>query len=305
MLSMKTYLGTWQTAPSDGFWTDQSLRDSENVISRAVRLGIRCFDTAQSYGKGRSEQTLAKILRRFPDLSFTVDTKIMPSSRSPEELLEISLERLKPLTVDCLYLHWPRSGFDNLDFLRKMDYLKEKKLIGKLGVCNLPLKDLRQFVRSGLKIDRIQRPVSLLWTRELDETLAFCRENNMELAAYSPTGMGLLSGKYRNAHDLRDGRSKLFCFNEKCLKAYHNLLDLVARIAENNGLTNTDVSRIWTENSNSDIIILGARNTDQLEQNLRKNLKLSSSELSDLSVAAKELDRSSMDVCENIFSYNW
>ena len=305
MLPMRTYLGTWQTAPSDGFWTDQSLRDSENVISRAVRLGVRCFDTAQSYGKGRSEQTLAKILRRFPDLSFTVDTKIMPSSKSPEELLEISLERLKPLTVDCLYLHWPRSGFDNLDFLRKMDYLKEKKLIGKLGVCNIPLKDLRQFVRSGLKIDRIQRPVSLLWTRELDETLAFCRENNMELAAYSPTGMGLLSGKYRNAQDLRDGRSKLFCFNEKCLKAYHNLLDLVARTAENNGLTNTDVSRIWTENTNSDIIILGARNTDQLEQNLRKKLKLSSSELSDLSVAAKELDRSSMDVCENIFSYNW
>ena len=302
---MRTYLGTWQTAPSDGFWTDQSLRDSENVISRAVRLGVRCFDTAQSYGKGRSEQTLAKILRRFPDLSFTVDTKIMPSSKSPEELLEISLERLKPLTVDCLYLHWPRSGFDNLDFLRKMDYLKEKKLIGKLGVCNIPLKDLRQFVRSGLKIDRIQRPVSLLWTRELDETLAFCRENNMELAAYSPTGMGLLSGKYRNAQDLRDGRFKLFCFTEKCLKAYHNLLDLVARIAENNGLTNTDVARIWTENTNSDIIILGARNTDQLEQNLRKNLKLSSSELSDLSVAAKELDRSSMDVCENIFSYNW
>ncbi|MBR6085396.1 MAG: aldo/keto reductase [Spirochaetales bacterium] len=302
---MRTYLGTWQTAPSDGFWTDQSLRDSENVISRAVRLGVRCFDTAQSYGKGRSEQTLAKILRRFPDLSFTVDTKIMPSSKSPEELLEISLERLKPLTVDCLYLHWPRSGFDNLDFLRKMDYLKEKKLIGKLGVCNIPLKDLRQFVRSGLKIDRIQRPVSLLWTRELDETLAFCRENNMELAAYSPTGMGLLSGKYRNAQDLRDGRSKLFCFNEKCLKAYHNLLDLVARTAENNGLTSTDVSRIWTENTNSDIIILGARNTDQLEQNLRKKLKLSSSELSDLSVAAKELDRSSMDVCENIFSYNW
>lgn len=305
MLSMKTYLGTWQTAPSDGFWTDQSLRDSENVISRAVRLGIRCFDTAQSYGKGRSEQTLAKILRRFPDLSFTVDTKIMPSSKSPEELLRISLERLKPLTVDCLYLHWPRSGFDNMDFLRKMDTLKEKNLIGKLGVCNLPLKDLRQFVRSGLKIDRIQRPASLLWTRELDETLAFCRENNVELAAYSPTGMGLLSGKYRNKEDLHDARSSLFCFNEKCLKAYHDLLYLVTQTARNNGLSNTDVARIWTENINPDIIIIGARNTEQLEQNLRQNLKLSSAEFSDLSAAAKQLDRASMDICENIFSYNW
>ncbi len=305
MLSMRTYLGTWQTAPSDGFWTDQSLRDSENVISRAVRLGIRCFDTAQSYGKGRSEQTLAKILRRFPDLSFTVDTKIMPSSKSPEELLRISLERLKPLTVDCLYLHWPRSGFDNRNYLREMDKLKDKGLIGKIGACNLPLKDLRQFVRSGLKIDRIQRPVSLLWTRELDETLAFCRENNTELAAYSPTGMGLLNGKYRNKEDLHDARSSLFCFNEKCLKAYHDLLDLVTRTAENNGLSNTDVARIWTENTNSDIIIIGARNTDQLDQNLKQNLKLSSSELADLSAAARELDRSSTGVCENIFSYNW
>ncbi len=305
MLSMKTYLGTWQTAPSDGFWTDQSLRDSENVISRAVRLGIRCFDTAQSYGKGRSEQTLAKILRRFPNLSFTVDTKIMPSTRSPEELLGISLDRLKPLTVDCLYLHWPRSGFDNPAYLRKMEKLKAKGLIGKLGVCNLPLKDLKQLVRNGLKIERLQRPFSLLWTRELEETIAFCRENDIELAAYSPTGMGLLSGKYRNKEDLHDARSTLFCFNERCIEAYHNLLDLITRIAKNNGLSNTDIARIWTENTNPDIIIIGARNTDQLEQNLRKNQELSSEEISDLTAAAKELDRSSMDVCENIFSYTW
>ena len=302
---MKTYLGTWQIAPSDGFWTDQDLSESEAVLSAAVKAGIRCFDTAQSYGKGRSEQTLAKILRRHPDIRFTIDTKIMPSTKSPEDNLRISLDRLKPFSVDCLYLHWPRSGFDNLAYLKEMEKLRGCGIIRKLGICNLPLQELERFIRVGLKIDRIQRPASLLWSRDIEETQTFCKENGIELAAYSPTGMGLLSGKYRNPEDLKDARTNLFCFNEKCIKQYHELLDLIARIAENNGLSNTDVARLWTGSRHPDIIIIGARNTVQLEQDLRTGLKLSPSELSDLTEAAGNLDKASRDVCENIFSYEW
>ena len=304
---MKTYLGTWQTSPSDGFWTDQSIADSEAVLSAAVRSGICCYDTAQSYGKGRSEQTLAKILRRFPDKasSFVIDTKIMPSARPAEEVLKVSLNRLKPFSFDCLYLHWPRSGFDNLDYLRQMEALRERGFFRKLGVCNAPLQMLKGFVASGLKIDRIQRPVSLLWTSELEETKSFCAENGIEIASYSPTGMGLLSGKYRNSSDLKDARKVLFCFDEKCIRAYHELLDLIAQIANNNGLSCTDVARKWTESTNPDIIILGARNVQQLEQNLKNDFSLSLSELADLTAAAAVLDRTRIGVCENIFSYNW
>ena len=304
---MKTYLGTWQIAPSDGFWTDQGLSDSEKVLSSAVRSGIAGFDTAQSYGKGQAEQTLAKILRRFPEKAgtFRIDTKIMPSSKPAEEILHISLDRLKPFSIDCLYLHWPGSGFDNLGYLQELDKLKHQGLFRKLGVCNLPLEMLKDFVNSGLKIDRLQRPVSLLWARDLEETKAFCKENSIELAAYSPTGMGLLSGKYHSASDLKDARKDLFCFNEKCIKPFHDLLDLIEQIAKNNSLSCIDIARKWTESTNPGIIILGARNTQQLEQNLKTGFGLSPSELSELSSAASVLDRASKDVCENIFSYDW
>ena len=302
---MRTYLGTWQTSPSDGFWTDQDPVESEAVISCAVRLGIRGFDTARSYGKGRAEQTLSKVLRRFPDESFLVDTKIMPSVKDPAEILQASLSRLAPLKVDCLYLHWPKSGFDNLAFLRKMAALKEGGQIRKLGVCNIPQDMLKSFVSSGLCIDRIQRPVSLLWTRELAETMEFCRANGIEVAAYSPSGMGLLSGKYRVAEDLCDARASLFCFHEKCIGAYHDLLDLVRETAENNGTNCTDVALYWTKMQNPDIVILGARTAEQLEQNLSPTLCLTETELSDLSRAAAALDRASLDVCDNIFSYRW
>lgn len=304
---METYLGTWQIAPSDGFWTDQNPSDSEKVLTYAARSGIDGFDTAQSYGKGRAEQTLAKILRRFPNKAQTIriDTKIMPSSKPAGEVLQVSIDRLNPFSIDCLYLHWPRSGFDNLNYLRELEALKQQGLFRKLGVCNLPLAMLKDLVESGLKIDRLQRPVSLLWTRELEETKAFCRENGIELAAYSPTGMGLLSGKYRNASGLKDARKDLFCFNEKCLGAYHALLDLVAQIAKNNSLSCIDVARLWTESTNPDIIILGARTTRQLEENLGNCPKLNLGELSELSAAASVLDKAGRDVCENIFSYDW
>ena len=229
----------------------------------------------------------------------------MPSGKPVEELLKVSLNRLRPLPVDCLYLHWPRSGFDIQGFLQEMEALKEQGCFKKLGVCNLPLSMLEDLVAAGLKIDRLQRPVSLLWTRELKETQAFCLENDMELAAYSPTGMGLLSGKYREKSDLKDARKDLFCFDEKCIRAYHELLDLIGQIAGNNSLSCTDVARKWTESTKIDIIILGARNVHQLEQNLKNDFRLKPSELSDLSAAASELDKASKGVCENIFSYNW
>ncbi len=302
---MRTYLGTWQVAPSDGFWTDQGIAESEKTLSSAVKLGVTGFDTAQSYGKGRSEQTLSKVLRRHPDKVFTIDTKIMPSTRDVRDVLKVSLDRLRPFSIDCLYLHWPRSGFDNRAYLQEMESLREEGTVEKVGVCNLPLEDLERLLERGIRIDRIQRPVSLLWTRELHETEVFCKENGIELAAYSPAGMGLLSGRYRFPEDLKDARAELFCFREPCLKAYHELLDLLGEIAKRKACSNHSIALFWVFKRNPDIVVLGARNECQLEEDLDRGIDLDGSEFSDLEEAARRLDIASMDVCTNIFSYRW
>ena len=300
---MQFYLGTWQVAPSDGFWTGQDIGTSEKVISLAARLGIRGFDTAQSYGRGQAEQTLSKILRHF-DQSFLIDTKIMPSTRDVSELVRASVSRLGPLAIDCLYLHWPRTGYDTRTFIKQADALKKSGVIRKTGLCNLPLSDLRALVSEGFHVDRIQRPASLLWTRELDETLSFCRDSGIGIAVYSPTGMGLLSGKYRSPEDLSDARKNLFCFDSECRPAFLKLLDLVSDVAKNNGMSCTKVALSWVISKNPDIVLIGARNSAQLEENLCKPSVLSSSELSDLTEAASELDRCASKV-NNIFSYDW
>ena len=328
---MEFYLGTWQVAPSDGFWTDQDISESEKVISQAVRMGICGFDTAQSYGKGRSEQTLAKVLRRFssvtsvssfsnftkptsfikpssfskPSKTFQIDTKVMPSTKSVLEIFKISQTRLSPFSIDCLYLHWPRSGFDHVAFLRQMEDLRAQGLICKVGICNMPLKDLKGVVASGIVVDRIQIPLSLLWTRDLAETKAFCKENNIRIAAYSPTGMGLLSGKYKDSSDLSDNRAGMFCFREGCHRQYLELLELLKEISEAHKTSCTKVALAWTASQKPDIILIGARNTEQLKQNLSDPVSLTETELSDLSAAAQKLDEKSRKLCSNIFSYDF
>ncbi|MBR2281904.1 MAG: aldo/keto reductase [Spirochaetales bacterium] len=301
---MELYLGTWQISPSDGFWTDQNRGESEKTVSFAIKNGISGYDCAQSYGHGQAEQTLGKILRRHPEASFKVDTKIMPTAKDPEELAVQSARRLGH-AIDCLYLHWPRTGFDNRGFLERMATLKDRGLVRKVGVCNLPLKDLEAFVSDGLVMDRVQRPYSLLWPAGFDQELEFCRSHGIEMAVYSPTGMGLLSGRYRGPEDLNDARKDLFCFDPICRSQYLDLLELVSSLARSKGVSNTKVALSWAKLKKPDIVLIGARSTTQLQENLSADVRFTETEVRDLDLAARRLSDKADGICTNIFSYNW
>ncbi len=299
----KIIIGTWQTVPSDGFWADQDPVLSEKLLSFAIRKGFTCFDTAQSYGKGRAEQLLGKVLARFPKTEFEIDSKIMPSSKDPLELVSQSLSRLRIKTLNRLYLHWPRTGFEVNTFADKMSALKETGLIKKVGICNTPLEYLKAL---RTKVDCLQIPVSLLWTRDLQATLAYCKEQGIEVVAYSPLGMGLLSGKYTSSSELKDARSSLFCFKEPCYKSFLNLLNEIKEIASTRDTSCATVALAWVASTEVDCILLGVRSEEQLINNVEAlKFKLDTGEIEALNKAASALDYESKKICNNIFSYNW
>lgn len=299
----KIIIGTWQTVPSDGFWADQDPVLSEKLLSFAIRKGFTCFDTAQSYGKGRAEQLLGKVLARFPKTEFEIDSKIMPSSKDPLELVSQSLSRLRIKTLNRLYLHWPRTGFEVNTFANKMSALKETGLIKKVGICNTPLEYLKAL---RTKVDCLQIPVSLLWTRDLQATLAYCKEQGIEVVAYSPLGMGLLSGKYTSSSELKDARSSLFCFKEPCYKNFLNLLSMIKEIASTRDTSCATVALAWVASTEVDCILLGVRSEEQLINNVEAlKFKLDTGEIEALNKAASALDYESKKICNNIFSYNW
>ena len=66
-------LGTWQLGAD---WGDIDDRQAEGVLEAAAESGVTFFDTADVYGDGRSEQTIARFLRDRPDLDILVATKM-------------------------------------------------------------------------------------------------------------------------------------------------------------------------------------------------------------------------------------
>jgi aryl-alcohol dehydrogenase-like predicted oxidoreductase len=114
----KLCCGTWQFG---GDWGRFELGDAQGTIRQAFELGINCFDTAQTYGWGKSEQVLGEALRgelKSQRDKIVIATKgglrsdgrgvIRDSSeRSLRQGVEESLRNLSVDYIDVYEVHWP------------------------------------------------------------------------------------------------------------------------------------------------------------------------------------------------------
>ena len=75
-------LGTWQFGSREwGYGSDYDEQEAHAIVRRALELGVTLFDTAELYGRGRSERILGRALREAdadPDAIFLA-TKIFPA----------------------------------------------------------------------------------------------------------------------------------------------------------------------------------------------------------------------------------
>lgn len=305
-------LGCWQFAGAFGFWTNQQRSDSIKTIHAAIRGGVRHFDTAQGYGNGRSEQLLGQQLRRFRDIvprqEFRIATKIMPMP--PEKIeaaVRTSSRRLCTPYIDILHLHWPTSRTDILPMLRAMNGLKASGMVKEIGVSNFPLRLLKMACDEA-SIDRVQIPGSLLWIRDLDETVEFCKRNGIRTEIYSPQGMGLLSGAYRTIDDLKpeDSRRNLFCFDPLCRTAWNDLLEEMETGARRLGCTRSQLALAWALGRSADTVVFGARDKVQLQENLAAARIIIRPEIdARLTAAARRLEQCIPPEQDNPFGHRW
>ncbi len=302
-------LGCWQFAGTFGFWGDQPREDSIQTIHAALRGGVRHFDTAQGYGNGRSEQMVGQQLRRFrkefPRDSLTIATKVMPMS--PDKLkttVERSLRRLCTPYIDILYLHWPDSKTETGPLLETMSRLKAEGAVRQIGVSNFPPFLLEKTCRN-IQLDWVQCAGSLLWTKNLAETIRICKREGMKTALYSPLGMGLLTGRYRTAADLPEGdaRRKLFCFQPECEESWNHLLDRLQTYSERLSCTPGQLALAWALSQDVSIVVGGARNKHQLAENLTaEHLSIPQNMMEGLADAALRVIPREQD---NIFGHAW
>jgi|ERR1039458_10253217 aryl-alcohol dehydrogenase-like predicted oxidoreductase len=201
-------LGTWAWGDSSvwGYGKTYGAKDLRETFFAGVDSGIRFFDTAEVYGKGKSEAFLGEFLKAGPAEKIYVATKFAPwpwRARTSVLLkaLKASLGRLGLDSVDLYQMHWPSPPRSIKAWMEPLAGAVGEGLAKEVGVSNFNrdqmLRAQDALASRGVKLSSNQMQFSLVRRKnELNGLLGECAKSGVKFIAYSPLGMGLLSGKY-------------------------------------------------------------------------------------------------------------
>ncbi|MFN9622243.1 MAG: aldo/keto reductase [Cyanobacteriota bacterium] len=207
-------LGTWAWG-NQVLWGYDSARDPDlqATFARAVSLGLRFFDTADSYGTGRWNGRSETLLGRFCALlppeqreALTVATKLAPfpwrlGRRGFDQPLAASRQRLQG-KLDRVQLHWSTARYAPWQEGPLLDGLADQVRAGavrELGLSNIGPRRLRRLhahlAACGVRLASLQVQCSLLAPEAVSPggVAEVCRELGVELIAYSPLALGWLA----------------------------------------------------------------------------------------------------------------
>lgn len=194
-------LGTWGIG---GFSSKHFGGDDEAV--RALRLGLelemRFIDTAEMYGRGHSEEVVAKAVVTERESIF-IATKVSGENLSYEHVLrscESSLKRLQTSYIDLYQVHWPNPSIPITETMRAMDRLIAEGKVRHVGVSNFSVQQTREAQTALSKAELVSNQVEYnLLDRSIEgELLPFAAKEHITIIAYSPVARGQIPGGGRD-----------------------------------------------------------------------------------------------------------
>lgn len=200
-------LGTWQWGDSMFWGYGKGYAESEirAAFDASLAAGITFFDTAEVYGRGRSERFLGRFSAGRRD-GLVIATKFMPlpwrlGKGQLLAALRKSLERLELAQVDLYQIHWPFPPRPVEFWADALADALQAGLVRAVGVSNYSADQMRRahevLAKRGVPLASNQVEYSLLHREpERNGVLGACRELGVTLIAYSPLAQGLLTGKY-------------------------------------------------------------------------------------------------------------
>jgi diketogulonate reductase-like aldo/keto reductase len=174
-------LGVYQSPPGE-----ITLR----AVKYALKIGYRQIDTAELYG---NEKDVGRALResgiRREDVFIT--TKVWNSHQGYDSTLyacEGSLGRLGLSYVDLYLIHWPVQGLGD-ETWRAMIKLLHQGKARAIGVSNYSIRELNELLEKSDIVPAVNQ-VEFHPFLYQEELLRFCKNNNIQLEAYSPLTRG-------------------------------------------------------------------------------------------------------------------
>lgn len=180
--------------PNIGFGT--SLIEGEECVSnmrQALQAGYRHIDTASAY---KNEIYIGQAIKEsnLPREEIFVTSKVWKDSMGYENTIKSfnnSLHNLGLDYIDLFLIHWPRNNDEklNIDTWKALEDLYKQKKVRAIGLSNF-LKHHLESILNNCEIvpmvDQLEFHPGL--TRQ--ETLKFCKENDIVVEAWAPLGKG-------------------------------------------------------------------------------------------------------------------
>ncbi|HMG57060.1 MAG TPA: aldo/keto reductase [Kofleriaceae bacterium] len=260
------------------------------AIWRAARdAGVNLIDTADVYNEGRSEQMLGRLMREDRDQIVLATKAYFPMGKGPNDrgasryhlvrAVEASLRRLGTDRIDLYYLH----RFDDVtaldETLRGLEDLVRAGKILYPACSNFAAWQ----VAHALGVQRLHgwaplvaiQPMYNLVKRQVEvEILPMAQSLGLAVIPYSPTGGGLLTGKY--GPDRRPERGRLIETQMYTVRysdpRYLTIAGQFTALATELGHAPATLAVAWAaSHPGVTSVLIGGRNPEQLAPTLAAN----------------------------------
>ncbi len=258
-------------------------------LYRAARdAGINLFDTADVYNEGRSEEFLGRFLRGERDDIVLASKAYFPTSKGsghgphPNDrgssrfhlvrAVEASLRRLNTDRIDLYYLHRFDDATDLDESLRALDDLVRAGKILYPAVSNFAAWQIayalgRQVAEGWARLVASQPMYNLVKRTAEIEMLPMAQSLGIGVIPYSPTGGGLLTGKYGVGRKPEKGRlldTKMYTVRY-ANPGFYEIAENFTALARDLGHHPTTLSVAWVASHPAvTSVLIGGRNLEQL-----------------------------------------
>ena len=301
-----------------GFRGQNDEKEATKTINTAIEKGINIIDCANVYGYmddrrniGSSEKLLGKIIKNKRNDLVITSKVASPMGDGPNDKgvsayhiinqVEKSLQRLSTDRIDIYIFHIFDSIRSFEEQFRAMEILKNQGKILYVGVSNFKAWQVVQALRVQDSINAhpllcVQNPYSLLNREAENEMFPMIKDIGLGFMAYSPLGVGLLSGMYTPGEQPQEdtlwGSIRKNDY-DKFLGGQNGLfIGKLYEISKNLGIKMSQLAISWVlSHPEVTLAISGADNSDQISEAADSmTIKLPSEIIKELNDASYKLN---------------
>jgi aryl-alcohol dehydrogenase-like predicted oxidoreductase len=261
------------------------VKEARRLIDICLEAGLNFFDTADGYSAGASEEILGQALEGRRNRTLISTKATFPTGEGPNdygssrfhliESCEASLRRLRTEHIDLFYMHGMDAHTPVEETLSALDNLIQSGKVRYIGCSNFSgwhlMKSLSVSERYGWAKYIANQAYYSLVGREFEwELMPLAVDQGVGTVVWSPLAGGALSGKIRRnkpaPKDSRLGQITFVSYEDELL---YKVTDALEDVAQECGKSIPQVALNWLlQRPTVANIVVGARNEEQLRQNL-------------------------------------